>query len=61
MNLALLTWGFLLHDPAFAPEEPKAYYPKDKISAKTLTKITQIGPGDPYPYQGNLNPIKLFY
>lgn len=64
MNLAFADRDFYYGDPAFAPEEPmKGLLSKDY--AKDRSKLIdpnknnpKIGPGDPYPYQGEINPFQ---
>ncbi len=62
MNLAFADRDFYYGDPAFAPEEPmKGLLSKEyaKNRSKLIDPIKNnpnISPGDPYPYQGNLNP-----
>lgn len=64
MNLAFADRDFYYGDPAFAPEEPmngllSKDYAKDRSKLIDATKNDpKIGPGDPYPYQGNLNPYQ---
>jgi gamma-glutamyltranspeptidase/glutathione hydrolase len=62
MNLAFADRDFYYGDPAFAPEEPiKGLLSKDY--AKERSKLIrpdandpQIAPGDPYPFEGKINP-----
>lgn len=62
MNLAFADRDFYYGDPAFAPEEPmKGLLSKEY--AKERGKLInpnrndpKIGPGDPYPYEGKVNP-----
>ena len=62
MNLAFADRDFYYGDPAFAPEEPmKGLLAKEY--AKERSKLIdpernnpKIGPGDPYPFEGKLNP-----
>ncbi len=62
MNLAFADRDFYYGDPYFAPEEPiKGLL--DKNYAKQRSKlidwnmnISNIGPGDPYPFEGKINP-----
>jgi gamma-glutamyltranspeptidase/glutathione hydrolase len=64
MNLAFADRDFYYGDPAFAPEEPmKGLLSKDY--AKDRSKLIdpnknnpKIGPGNPYPYQGEINPFQ---
>jgi gamma-glutamyltranspeptidase / glutathione hydrolase len=64
MNLAFADRDFYYGDPAFAPEEPmkgllSKEYAKDRSKLIDPAKNNpKIGPGDPYPYQGNLNPYQ---
>ena len=64
MNLAFADRDFYYGDPAFAPEEPmkgllSKEYAKDRSKLIDPNKNNpKIGPGDPYPYQGNLNPYQ---
>lgn len=62
MNLAFADRDFYYGDPAFAPEEPmKGLLSKEY--AKERSKLinpdrndAKAGPGDPYPYEGKINP-----
>ncbi|MBX2944295.1 MAG: gamma-glutamyltransferase [Cyclobacteriaceae bacterium] len=62
MNLAFADRDFYYGDPAFAPEEPmKGLLSKEyaKERAKLINpnrNDPKIGPGDPYPYEGKINP-----
>lgn len=64
MNLAFADRDFYYGDPAFAPEEPmkgllSKEYAKDRSKLIDPNKNNpKIGPGDPYPYQGNINPYQ---
>ena len=66
MNLAYADRDFYYGDPAFPPEEPiKGLLSKDY--AKQRSKLIQYKqndtmskPGDPYPFQGEVNPYKSF-
>jgi gamma-glutamyltranspeptidase/glutathione hydrolase len=64
MNLAFADRDFYYGDPAFAPEEPmkgllSKEYAKDRSKLIDPNRNNpKIGPGDPYPYQGNLNPYQ---
>lgn len=64
MNLAFADRDFYYGDPAFAPEEPmkgllSKEYAKDRSKLIDPNKNDpKIGPGDPYPYQGNINPYQ---
>jgi gamma-glutamyltranspeptidase / glutathione hydrolase len=62
MNLAFADRDFYYGDPAFAPDEPmkgllSKEYAKDR--AKLINpdmNDAKAGPGDPYPYEGKVNP-----
>lgn len=62
MNLAFADRDFYYGDPAFAPDEPmegllSKAYAKDRMKLiKTDANDPNIGPGDPYPYEGKKNP-----
>lgn len=64
MNLSFADRDFYYGDPYFAPQEPmKGLLSKDY--AKQRAKLIQydknhadIGPGDPYPFEGKINPYK---
>ncbi len=64
MNLAFADRDFYYGDPAFGPDEPmKGLLSKDY--AKDRSKLIDpsknnpnIGPGNPYPYQGAINPFQ---
>lgn len=62
MNLAFADRDFYYGDPAFAPQEPmKGLLSKDyaKERAKLINperNNPKIGPGDPYPFEGKVNP-----
>lgn len=62
MNLAFADRDFYYGDPAFAPDEPmKGLLSKEyaKERAKLINperNDPKIGPGDPYPYEGKVNP-----
>ncbi len=62
MNLAFADRDFYYGDPAFAPEEPMTGL-LSKDYAKVRSKLIdpeknnpKIGPGDPYPFEGKVNP-----
>jgi gamma-glutamyltranspeptidase/glutathione hydrolase len=64
MNLAFADRDFYYGDPAFAPEEPingllsKEYA---KARAKEINweyNNAKAGPGDPYPFEGKVNPYR---
>ncbi|HCM75264.1 MAG TPA: gamma-glutamyltransferase [Cytophagales bacterium] len=62
MNLAFADRDFYYGDPAFAPEEPmqgllSKAYAKERMKLINPTKNDpNIGPGDPYPFEGKKNP-----
>ena len=62
MNLAFADRDFYYGDPAFAPEEPMAgllskEYAKERLKLINPDKNDpNIGPGDPYPFEGKKNP-----
>jgi gamma-glutamyltranspeptidase/glutathione hydrolase len=64
MNLAFADRDFYYGDPYFPPEEPvKGLMSKDYAKARfaqidTAKNDPNIKPGDPYPYQGGVNPFK---
>ncbi|QOI96927.1 MAG: gamma-glutamyltransferase [Flammeovirgaceae bacterium] len=63
MNLAFADRDFYYGDPAFPPDEPmKGLLSKEyaKERAKLINperNDPKIGPGDPYPYEGKVNPF----
>lgn len=63
MNLAFADRDFYYGDPAFAPEEPMTGllskdYAKQRASLVSFDKNNpDIGPGDPYPFEGKINPF----
>ncbi len=64
MNLAFADRDFYYGDPAFAPEEPMTGL-LSKEYAKMRSKLIdpeknnlKIGPGDPYPFEGKMNPYE---
>lgn len=63
MSLAFADRDFYYGDPAFPPEEPirgllSKDYAKSRLAEIDWTKNrTDLGPGDPYPYQGGTNPF----
>jgi gamma-glutamyltranspeptidase / glutathione hydrolase len=63
MNLAFADRDFYYGDPAFAPEEPmKGLLSKEyaKERAKTIkmdANDAKAAPGDPYPFEGKVNPF----
>ena len=64
MNLAFADRDFYYGDPAFSPEEPmkgllSKEYAKDRSKLIDPNKNNpKIGPGNPYPYQGEINPFQ---
>jgi gamma-glutamyltranspeptidase/glutathione hydrolase len=62
MNLAFADRDFYYGDPYFPPEEPiKGLLSKDYAKARASLMSSDandpaVGPGDPYPYQGETNP-----
>jgi gamma-glutamyltranspeptidase/glutathione hydrolase len=62
MNLAFADRDFYYGDPYFPPEEPikgllSKEYAKERIKLIDWEKNDpEIGPGDPYPYEGKTNP-----
>ncbi len=62
MNLAFADRDFYYGDPAFAPEEPmegllSKAYAKERMKLINPDKNEpNIGPGDPYPFEGKKNP-----
>ncbi len=62
MSMSFADRDFYYGDPAFAPEEPmkgllSKEYAKDRAAQiKWDRNDANIGPGDPYPYQGGTNP-----
>jgi gamma-glutamyltranspeptidase/glutathione hydrolase len=66
MNLAFADRDFYYGDPNFPPEEPIAGL-LSKEYAKERAKLIRmdrndpdIGPGDPYPFQGGTNPFQQY-
>jgi gamma-glutamyltranspeptidase/glutathione hydrolase len=63
MNLAYADRDFYYGDPAFPPAEPiRGLLSKDyaKVRAAQLAAERNdpgVGPGDPYPFQGEVNPF----
>ncbi|HTE32423.1 MAG TPA: gamma-glutamyltransferase, partial [Chryseolinea sp.] len=62
MNLAFADRDFYYGDPAFAPDEPmkgllsKEYAKERAKSIKADRNDEHAGPGDPYPFEGKVNP-----
>ena len=63
MNLAFADRDFYYGDPAFEPKEPmegllSKEYAKERVKLmKTDRNDTKAGPGDPYPFEGKVNPF----
>jgi len=63
MNLAFADRDFYYGDPAFPPVEPvRGLLSKEYAKARFATidwqkNDTQVRPGDPYPFQGEVNPF----
>ena len=63
MNLAFADRDFYYGDPYFPPEEPVRGLLSKEYAAARAEEIDweandpQAGPGDPYPYQGGVNPF----
>ncbi|NNF25772.1 MAG: gamma-glutamyltransferase family protein [Gemmatimonadetes bacterium] len=66
MNLAFADRDFYYGDPYFPPEEPmegllSKDYARDRASLIDWERNDpDIGPGDPYPYQGGINPFREY-
>ncbi|MDH5597556.1 MAG: gamma-glutamyltransferase, partial [Cyclobacteriaceae bacterium] len=64
MSLAFADRDFYYGDPYFAPEEPmkgllSKEYAKERVKQINWDKNDpEIGPGDPYPFEGKVNPYK---
>lgn len=64
MNLSFADRDFYYGDPYFPPVEPlqgllSKAYAKQRASLITLNRnVPGIGPGDPYPFEGKVNPYK---
>ena len=62
MNLAFADRDFYYGDPYFPPDEPikgllsKEYAKERAKSIRTDKNDAKAGPGDPYPYEGKVNP-----
>ncbi len=63
MHMAFADRDFYYGDPAFAPEEPltgllsKAYAKERLRQFDPAKNSADLGPGDPYPFQGGTNPF----
>lgn len=64
MNLSFADRDFYYGDPAFAPAEPmmgllSKEYAKQRAKLVSFEKNDPLaGPGDPYPFEGKINPYK---
>jgi gamma-glutamyltranspeptidase/glutathione hydrolase len=64
MNLTFADRDFYYGDPAFAPEEPvkgllSKEYAKERVKAINWQRNdVKAAPGDPYPFEGKVNPYK---
>ena len=63
MNLAFADRDFYYSDPSFDPVSPikgllSKEYAKDRAKLIGEKNDPTIGPGDPYPYQGEINPFQ---
>jgi gamma-glutamyltranspeptidase / glutathione hydrolase len=64
MNLTFADRDFYYGDPAFAPEEPmkgllSKEYAKERVKAINWERNdAKAAPGDPYPFEGKVNPYK---
>ena len=62
MNLSFADRDFYYGDPAFEPEEPmkgllSKEYAKERAKSINMEKNdSKAGPGDPYPFEGKVNP-----
>lgn len=63
MNMAFADRDFYYGDPYFPPKEPmqgllsKAYAKSRAAQMKMDANDPAVGPGDPYPFQGEINPF----
>ncbi len=66
MSMAFADRDFYYGDPSFAPEEPmkgllSKEYAKERAKAIRMDKNDEkIGPGDPYPFEGKVNPYSEY-
>lgn len=66
MNLAFADRDFYYGDPYFKPEEPIMDLLSKKYAKQRYEQIdwerndSNAGPGDPYPFQGDINPYKKY-
>jgi len=63
MNLAFADRDFYYSDPAFDPKSPikgllSKAYSKERAKLIRVKNDSTIGPGDPYPFQGETNPFQ---
>jgi Gamma-glutamyltransferase len=64
MNLTFADRDFYYGDPAFAPEEPmkgllSKEYAKERVKSINWNRNdSKVAPGDPYPFEGKVNPYK---
>ncbi|WP_089238666.1 gamma-glutamyltransferase family protein [Belliella buryatensis] len=63
MSLAFADRDFYYGDPAFEPKSPmkgllSKAYAKERAKLMKEKNDPNIGPGDPYPFQGQVNPFK---
>ncbi len=64
MNLTFADRDFYYGDPAFAPEEPmkgllSKGYAKERVKSINWNRNdSKVAPGDPYPFEGKVNPYK---
>lgn len=64
MNMSFADRDFYYGDPYFEPKEPMSgllskEYAKERVEAINWEKNDEAsGPGDPYPFQGEVNPFK---
>ena len=62
MNLAFTDRDFYYGDPYFAPEEPMKGLLSKEYAKERIKQINwemndaKVGPGDPYPFEGKVNP-----
>ncbi len=66
MSLAFADRDFYYGDPYFPPEEPirgllsKEYAKQRAGLIKRFRNDASVGPGDPYPFEGKINPFKNY-
>jgi len=66
MNLAFADRDFYYGDPAFPPVEPvrgllSKEYAKQRAALVGTHNDPSIGPGDPYPFEGGVNPYSKWF